>query len=470
LFRTIQQYYAAGFNAILHSLFETLRKRLPGNHPPGFDNLPWGAFLEGSTPIVDEETNMVLFPWVPELERQFSAELWRHQKERVKIKDRTNYQIVIPDLDKDSDGYKSSLKNLLHQEERRHPIATTSVMTYSNDTEARVTIENAQPVKTVYIVASPVREKDFAMINNIAGHYKITLGAKRIVLIAPFLGFAREDKNAKLNPDGSIKLTNQVITIASRMREISQSVDNIIVLEPHSGATQTWAAEYGIPLLPISMWKLMTDKVITDLKGEEGFNKENLLLIRPDKGRNLAALRIEEFLDIEGVSLNKDRDPKTGKTTFKALNKGQRKTLKGKDSLIYDDEGASLGTMKGVVASLISSQVKSINIMLGHPRFTGEYRDEKGWHDGWKENLEAIIKQAEEARVKIKFYISNSRKPIGNIFKYANDHQDMFQIVDVSLLIKRLIEADTADINFWQDDKWKRQVAQPYPNEVDKEV
>ena len=444
-----------------------VRSELPvffSDHPPGFSYLTQENFVPETLPVKDPKTQKVLFFRVPRLKRAFSKELWLQRKKELEIENPGNCQIVIPHLSEGDDGYKQFLKGELL--ERGKSFATISTMTYANDVEARVIIKNARPVETAYIVVSPLTEKDFAMINNIAGYYKRALGTKRVVLVAPFLGFAREDKNSKLQDDETIKVTGQVITIASRMAEISSVVDGIITLEPHSEATQTWAAEYGIPLLPISMGLLMAQQVESDLEKEGG--QRSFIFIRPDKGRNLAALRIEEFLGIDGVSFEKDRATDIqGETTFKPLGKESETKLNGKTALIYDDEAASLGTMKGVVQALINSEVKEIVIMLGHARFTGSYEDEKGYHPGWKENLDEIIELTNKNNVKIKFYISNSREPIGGIYKYISNHQGLFQIVDVGPSVQKLIETDIAGFNFWEDEEWAPQVAQAYPSERD---
>lgn len=429
-----------------------------GEKAPGFRNLPRSAFVENTLPIL--EGGRALFYKAPALHWKYSRELSDKIDRRLDIKEPGNFQIVVVSPPHRGHDYSVDLfhKELVDNPLGENPVAEYTSFPFGKDVEANVKILEEKVPETIFIVASPIEAQDFVLINTIASKYKKFPGVKKVVLISPFMGGQREDKNAKRNEKtGTIEYTGQSMTAASNMELLAQNIDKIINFEPHSSASQTWAAENGMSFAPVSLWKLMVNNFQKYLdESKEVFDPDEYAFIRPDKGRNTGALRIQDFLKIKNkVNFRKNRDM-NGNTSFEDLTSEEIDNIRGKNLLLYDDEGATFGTMQGVIKKIVDSNtnVKSINIMLGHARFTDGFIDKDGVeHLGWKENIDKIIELVKDQKpeIKIKFFLSDSREALGDIYSYAKQHEGLFDFVSVVPLIRRVIEAEINPKNFWKE-------------------
>ncbi len=446
-----------------------------GERAPGFKKLPKSAFVESTLPVV--ENGRALYCRAPALTWKYSRELSNRKEEKLKLREPGNFQVVMVAPPHRGHDFSVDLyNNLLEQPLGSHPVAEYKETPFGHDVEARIDVLNEVVPETVFIVASPIESNDYMLINEVASRYRKNPKVKKIVLVAPFMANQREDKNAKIDSaTGEINFTGQTIMIAGVMEMLSKNFDKIINFEPHSSASQAWAAENGMPFAPVSLWRYMADEFVDRLGNESGkFDPKEFAFIRPDKGRNIAALRIQEYLGIENkVNFEKDRDS-NGNTTFKDLTQEQIKQVKNKNLLLYDDEGATFGTMQGVISKLIEADagIKSVNILLGHARFADGFYDVKGkYHRGWRENIDLIVDQAEKAGIKIKFLISNSRQALGDIYSYAKNNSGLIDFVDVAPLIREVIETEVNRINFWKNENgFKELLLQALPSDEDDEI
>lgn len=427
-----------------------------GERAHGFKRLPYNAIIENT--MATKKDGRWLFNRAPALRWKFSRELSDKIDRKIEIKEPGNFQIVLVSPPGRGHDYAVDLfhEELVSNPLGENPVAEYKMSTFGKDVEVNVQILKEKSPETVFIVASPIKAEDFVLINQIASKYKKFPGVKKVVLISPFMGGLREDKNAKFNEKtGEIEYTGQSMTAASNIELLAQNIDKIISFEPHSSAAQTWAAENKMSFAPISLWKLMVNnfRKYLDEKKEE-FNSDDYAFIRPDKGRNIGAMRIQEFLNIKNkINFEKNRDA-NGNTTFKELTPEQVDNIRGKNLLLYDDEGATFGTMAGVINKIVEAKagVKSINIMLGHARFADGFTDKNGKiHLGWKENIDKIIEAVnrQDPPIKIKFFVSDSREALGDIYSYAKEHVDLINFVSVVPLIRQMIENEINPKNLW---------------------
>ena len=425
-----------------------------GEKALGFRHLPKNAVVKETLPILHD--GRWLYYRAPALHWKYSCQLQDRINKNLDIVDPTNYQIVIVSNPQNAHDYSAELYvNLTESEIGKNKVTEYTSTPYPGDIEDRVKILNDKVPETVFIVASLITVEDYVMVNRLASKYRKYPEVKKIVLISPFMGGQREDKNAKLI-EGTDKVifTEQAMTAASNIEILAQNFDEIRNFETHSSASPTWAAEYKIPFAPISLWKLMVNKFKDNISElGEIFNPKEYTFICPDKGRNMGAKKIQEFLEIENrVNFEKNRDDK-GNLTFKDLNPSQIESIRDKNLLLYDDEVASFKTLKGVVNKLVKAEasVKSITIMLGHVKLTKDYIDNHGViRSVWKENVDEIISIAKSKNIKIKFYISDSREPLSDIHSYAKEHEGMFEFVGVTPLITQVIEAEINQQNLWR--------------------
>ncbi|KKP67599.1 MAG: hypothetical protein UR68_C0008G0002 [Candidatus Roizmanbacteria bacterium GW2011_GWA2_35_19] len=452
-------------------VLSVIEKQSNGDIAQGFKRLSKNAFIEDTLPKI--KGGRALFYRAPAIKWGYSKKLERKIESRFENINQGDFQIVIIAPPSKANNFSAQLyEDLSNNHLGKHKVAEYSSSTFGRDTEIQVTVNNEEVPETVFIVASPQDENDYALINDVASKYRKFPKVKKIVLIAPFMANQREDKNAKYNKEKDrIEYTGQTITIASRLASLSRDIDKIINFEPHSSASQAWAAEYGMSFAPISLWKLMAEEFQSKLRSESKYyNPDDYVFIRPDKGRNISAIRMQRHLGIKTrVNFEKDRDG-NGNTVFKKLTAKQTRDIRGKNLLIYDDEGATFGTMSGVIGKIAEAKadVKSITVMLGHARFAEDFINKEGRYiPGWKQNIKKIIDAAKSANppIKLKFIISDTRQALGDIYAFARKNEGLFSFVSVAPLIRQLIESEISQKNPWTDSDLKELLIQPITKE-----
>lgn len=369
-----------------------------------------------------------IFAHAPEITYQFSSKFWQKKNKEINnsIK-RNDCQIVVLTPHQD-DVTHEIYKKLKHQKIGKYPVAITIEQEFPNG-ELKILLDGeAAKVQSVYIIASILNERDFSRVRKVADHYKNTLNAKFVTLICSYLSSTREDKNITSKGDYEPSVTS----IRAEIGGFAPFIDRMIVIEPHSFATQTCAALFGIPLVPISPWNLMID----ELAKRDKIKPKNTVIIRPDKGRNLAANRIGEFLKLPSVSFDKVRISGQAVTLYE-LSEEERSLVKGKNCLIYDDEASTMGTVYALAEALKGYGSKSLAVCLVHCAFTS------GWETRIKHPLFSIVLG------------TNSRQSIGNI-----NIADNIELVSLEPLIRQLIEADIKGVNFWTDSQFKETILQ----------
>jgi len=402
-------------------------------------------YIPDKIPTRDKSSHLV-YAHAPEVTFSYSANFWEQcnasfNKEGL---DRSDSQIVVlttyPD-DVTTKLYRSFSKD----SPTRYPVATTLDQEFP-DGELEMIIDNeAVNAQFVYIVSSILSERDFSRARRVADHYKRTLNAKCVTLVSSFMGATREDKNIG---KGDLYKPN-TISIRSEIRALSDFIDRIIVIEPHSSATQAFAAESNIPLAPLSPWKLMIDDLMRNgvyVRRNENLlltpiTKDNAVVARPDKGRNLAATRLERYTGMNAVSFDKVRI--SGQEVFVyELTPEEQRLVKGRIAILYDDEASTMGTIYTIANALKEYGAEALAACLVHCKFT----------PGWERKIIHPLLTTVLG--------TDSRRPIGNIQRAGN-----IRIVSLEPLIRDIIKADIDGINFWRDSFFRDMILQSYEEE-----
>lgn len=433
-----------------------------------FAKLPFKAFEAETYPYQLKLPNgeiRTVFDRALCLKRDWGEKLWIEKTRRLTKEERKDCQVVIipPKNERQSNGDFTS--GLLKDQEMlnigKYPAAVFNRTRYEN-IEYGKRIVNQRKVKSVYIVSSAVTQDDISDILAVANEYK-NEGAIEINLIAPFIKDEREDKNvdkAKNNKEG--KYNGKIIKIKNIMEELSQSIDRIVTFEPHSGATQSFAALNDIALAPISL----EEEMMGQIKDRVIKEKKKWVVVRPDEGRNLVATRIEQLFGIPGVHLEKLRDSISRESETNDLTTKEKKALRGKNTILYDDEGGTLGTIKDIVLKkFIPSEVASINIFLAHARLQKK----------WRKNLDIIINAAKRKNIPINIYFSDTRRPLGNLKRALTRYKEIIKVISVKDKVKKVIKACINAVNFWVNNgqegvNWERAILQSIPYFDDKEA
>jgi phosphoribosylpyrophosphate synthetase len=311
---------------------------------------------------------------------------------------------------------------------------------------------------SVYVVASITNSTQLEDAERIADHCRNTLGAKMVTLVMPFLDSTRGDKNGKLiSPDevsnypvdkvyvrdGNYYIYEpRSITSRVKMTALSAFYNRVIGMEFHSGATQTYAFEVGLPVLNLSPNLWIFRQLI-----ERGMSFDGWTLIRPDIGRNIASTRIARWLRgeynwvIEEVGCLKER---YGANLVK-LNIRPEDLVKisGKHCFAYDDEVATAATYKKLEQALVDAGAVDLTALYVHPKFI----------DNWYENISGAL---------IKLIIgTNSRMPVGDTNHLGDRHKQL----SIAPFLLDIITADVKGVNYWQDKYWRQMILQTQPEE-----
>jgi phosphoribosylpyrophosphate synthetase len=371
------------------------------------------------------------------------AHLWQQRNKELRNWG-ANYQVVTIGSEEENSPASKLVDLKTSPFSVKYPVAYTRIQNFP-DGEDLVFVQNEAPLaEHIIIFASPTTYKDLAHIQQVAGHYKNELNARYITLLTTYLIGTRQDKNC--DSKGGYQPTP--INIDAIIRGLFY-VDSFMVVEPHSFGTQTAAAEVGKPLFPATPWKYLMDMVLhkeINIDGEDIFlTRENTIIARPDKGRNIAASRISNYYELEHVSFDKKRLSPT--ETKLSLPPKDRKKVKGKICVLYDDEFNTCQTIGQIATKLREYGALGLIVVGVHGKFTGD----------WKKYIEnPMIK---------KIYVTDSRRPIGDITPSIDSGK--IEVISLQGLICQILEADARRVNFWADPKLSHMVLQPNGLEKD---
>lgn len=314
------------------------------------------------------------------------------------------------------------------------------------DGEPNLTILHEQPgADHLYIVGSIEGVEDYFKVLAKSDHYKHTLNAQYVTLIATYLAFTRQDKNV----DSKGQYQPKTLNIRTAMRGLENFVDRMIVYEPHSTATQyyAWNAA-GIPLAPITPWKSVMKEVLSQpvaVSKDELIlpDPENALIVGPDKGRNWAATRIAEEFGLPYLSLDKTRlDGFT--VEFARPSDTEIALLEGRIAFVYDDEGSTFGTVNGLAKLLEKYGVRAFIPVVVHIKGS----------DDWSGNIDhPLIKSV---------YITDSREPVRDAFDVYGHPK--IRGLTLANLTRELIRADVEGVNFWEEPSYSGVILQKREN------
>ena len=312
------------------------------------------------------------------------------------------------------------------------------------DTEFEAEALNALPgAEHIYFVASLVKPEDIDRVLAVGNYYKKILNAKQITLVCSFLRTTRQDKNVDKTGD----LTPSMPNIYTTLQQLASVVDRMIVFEPHSSSTQAFAAQLGVPLAPLSPWRYLMEQVFERGSKKDGkhvdMKKAQKRIVRPDKGRYIAAARISNLFGILSIICGKMRvSPTETRIIFENL----PQEMNNITALCFDDEINTMETVGNIANGL---SVLAFIIAAVHAKFTNSWKD--------------IVRNPKITKV----FVSDSRKPVGDI----NDPEikDKVEVISLATLVYGIIRADMQGINFWKDKEYSTMLLQTRLDEDCKE-
>ena len=200
----------------------------------------------------------------------------------------------------------------------------------------------------LYIVNTLYPPNDEVMACLIAADAARSLGARRVVLVAPYLAYMRQDKRFK--PGEAISSR----TIAGL---ISQKFDALFTVDPHLHRYKSLREIYSIPAHVLHADAAIADWILGKLHSP--------LLVGPDRESRQWVAKVAKLCDAPFAVMQKKR---FSSTHVKSTGL-DAKAVKGRDVVVLDDIISSGHTMAGVLRQALKLGAASITGIGVHGLF-----------------------------------------------------------------------------------------------------
>lgn len=230
------------------------------------------------------------------------------------------------------------------------PLAEVDLSNFAND-EVRVRVNESLRGNDVFII-----QTHFGKINQAIVEQLLMIdaakraSARSITAVAPFLGYARQDRKSSGREPIGARLVVDMLTAAG--------VDRIMTVDLHSGQTQGFFDGPFDHLIAMPVFKRYI---------RENFDVKNVVMIAPDAGRVKMAERYATSLGCELAIIHKHRS-KTQKNVSEA--RYLIGDVKGKICLTTDDMIDTAGTIVTAADLLMKHGAKEIYGLSTHGVFS----------------------------------------------------------------------------------------------------
>jgi len=193
------------------------------------------------------------------------------------------------------------------------PLYTFELKTFP-DGESKLTLRDPLPTEDILLIQSTYPPVDthwiqlFFMLDY--------LSDKKVTLIVPYFGYARQDREF---------LKGEIVSLKVMAKLLSHfNLEKMLTLDFHNEKALNY---FNFPVFNLSTTQLLADYA------RKNFELENSLCASPDLGGSIRVKKFSESLNLPSLSLEKYRDRITGEVTIKDLDLD----LSGKNIIIIDD-------------------------------------------------------------------------------------------------------------------------------------
>jgi ribose-phosphate pyrophosphokinase len=232
------------------------------------------------------------------------------------------------------------------------PITPTSAYDFANG-EIFVRFEESVRGSDAFVIQShsaPVNKQIMEQLIMVDALKRAS--AKRITVVAPFYGYARQDKKHRGREPISARLMADLFKTAG--------ADRLMCVDLHTSQIQGF---FDGPVDHLFALPLLTNYVGSKV------DRNNLVIVSPDSGRVRVAERWSEMLGGTSIAfIHKTRDPRVPNesTTGKVVG-----DVKGMTCVVIDDMIDTAGTITKAVDALIEAGAKDVIIAATHAVLSG---------------------------------------------------------------------------------------------------
>jgi ribose-phosphate pyrophosphokinase len=224
---------------------------------------------------------------------------------------------------------------------------SAATVTRFADGETRVEIEENVRGRDVFVIQStcrPVNENIMEALIMIDAFRRAS--ARRITMVTPYFGYARQERKSAPRTPITAKLIADLFT--------SSGIDRLLVLELHASAIQGF---FNVPV----------DHLFSKPIFGPYFKKlENPTVISPDAGGVERARAMAKYLDCGLAIIDKRRDRPNESEVMHIIG-----DVKGKNCLIIDDICDTGGSLVKAAESVLEKGALSVRAAISHPVFSG---------------------------------------------------------------------------------------------------
>jgi len=232
------------------------------------------------------------------------------------------------------------------------PITPTSAYDFANG-EIFIRFEESVRGSDAFVIQShsaPVNKQIMEQLIMVDALKRAS--AKRITVVLPFYGYARQDKKHRGREPISARLMADLFK--------SAGADRLMCVDLHTSQIQGF---FDGPVDHLFALPLLTNYVGSKV------DRKNLVIVSPDSGRVRVAERWSELLGGCSIAfIHKTRDPRVPNEAIAGKVVGD---VKGMTCVVIDDMIDTAGTVTKAVDALIDAGAKDVIISATHAVFSG---------------------------------------------------------------------------------------------------
>ena len=178
--------------------------------------------------------------------------------------------------------------------------------------------------------------------------------ARRINLVIPYYGYARQDRKSRPREPITAKLVANLLETAG--------ADRVVSIDLHAAQIQGF---FDIPIDHLTSVPLIT-KYFEDEKNDLNYEEE-VVIVSPDHGGVTRARRMAERLGSPIAIIDKRRPRANVAEVMSIVG-----DIKGKTAIVIDDIIDTGGTIKIAADKLIEEGAKEVYVCCSHPVLSGK--------------------------------------------------------------------------------------------------
>jgi ribose-phosphate pyrophosphokinase len=174
--------------------------------------------------------------------------------------------------------------------------------------------------------------------------------ARRVTVVMPYFGYARQDRKPGPRTPISAKLVANIITKAG--------ADRVLAVDLHAGQIQGF---FDIPVDHLYARPV----IVTDIK-ERYSDLSNLMIVSPDVGGVVRARSLAGKLGVDLAIVDKRREKANQSEVMSIIGE-----VKGRDCILYDDIVDTAGTMCNAADAIMAQGANSVSAYVTHGVLSG---------------------------------------------------------------------------------------------------